>query len=176
MFEIFMNEEYRGLQEELDKINRMSTHTSTEPSYSINTRSYFPISQNKYTPTTLEEYKEHLGIVGIYVNQAKGTTVIKWKDKHTGEITITKVKVNQEEFDLEKGIAMCFMKHYFGDGGMYMKLFKEAVISNKKKVPSVSSIDGQFTFFGAYEEDPSKNARLGESEIEQIRDHYKKFL
>lgn len=173
---MFTNGDYGVLQKELDKINRISTHTSTEPFYFVNTRGYFPTSQNKYTPTTLEEYKEHLGIVGIYVNRAKGTTVIKWQDKDTKEITITKVKVNQEEFDLEKGIAMCFMKHYFGDGGMYMKLFKEAVISNKKKMPSVKSINGQLMFLGEYEEDPLKDARLAESEIKQIIDHYKKFL
>ena len=50
----------------------------------------------------------------------KGTTVIKWKDG-----TSTKVKCQDgEEFDKEKGVAMCIIKHMFGDIGYYNEIFK----------------------------------------------------
>jgi hypothetical protein len=50
----------------------------------------------------------------------KGTTVIKWKDG-----TTTKVKCQDgEEFDKEKGVAMCIIKHMFGDIGYYNEIFR----------------------------------------------------
>jgi hypothetical protein len=50
----------------------------------------------------------------------KDTTVIKWKDG-----TSTKVKCQDgETFDKEKGIAMCIIKHMFGDIGYYNEIFK----------------------------------------------------
>ena len=50
----------------------------------------------------------------------KGTTVIKWKDG-----TSTKVKCQDgEEFDKEKGVAMCIIKHMFGDIGYYNEIFR----------------------------------------------------
>lgn len=50
----------------------------------------------------------------------KGTTVIKWKDG-----TCTKVKCQDDEaFDKEKGVAMCIIKHMFGDIGYYNEIFK----------------------------------------------------
>lgn len=50
----------------------------------------------------------------------KGTTVIKWKNG-----TRTKVKCQDDEtFDKEKGVAMCIIKHMFGDIGYYNEIFK----------------------------------------------------
>ena len=50
----------------------------------------------------------------------KGTTVIKWKDG-----TTTKVKCQDgEEFDKEKGVAMCIIKHMFGNIGYYNEIFR----------------------------------------------------
>lgn len=65
----------------------------------------------------------------------KGTTVIKWKDG-----TRTKVKCQDDEvFDKEKGVAMCIIKHLFGDIGYYNEIFKslnldENVVETKPEV------------------------------------------
>lgn len=61
------------------------------------------------------------GMDRCYVNEEKGTTVIIWKD---GTKTIVKCQEG-EDFDFEKGIAMCFMKKAFDDRGCYNDVFKE---------------------------------------------------
>ena len=65
----------------------------------------------------------------------KGATIIKWKDG-----TRTKVKCQDDEaFDKEKGVAMCIIKHLFGNIGYYNEIFKslnldEDVVETKPEV------------------------------------------
>ena len=64
------------------------------------------------------------GIENIYLNEDKGTVVIKWVDG-----TKTKVKCQDNElFDAEKGIALCFMKRAFFNRGCYNDVFKKYVV------------------------------------------------
>lgn len=63
------------------------------------------------------------GIENIYLNEDKGTVVIKWVDG-----TKTKVKCQDSEtFDAEKGIALCFMKRAFHNRGCYNDVFKKYI-------------------------------------------------
>ncbi len=59
----------------------------------------------------------------FYINPEKKTTVVIWKD---GKKTIVKCQ-DDEEFDFEKGIALCFMKKAFNNRGCYNDVFKEAI-------------------------------------------------
>jgi hypothetical protein len=77
----------------------------------------------------------------------KGTTVIKWKDG-----TSTKVKCQDgETFDKEKGVAMCIIKHMFGDIGYYNEIFKslnldEDVAETKPEIKESKPKKRFFTF------------------------------
>ena len=63
------------------------------------------------------------GIENIFLNKDKGVVVIKWVDG-----TKTKVKCQDNEpFDAEKGIALCFMKRAFHNRGCYNDVFKKYV-------------------------------------------------
>lgn len=68
------------------------------------------------------------GIKNIYLNEDKGVVVIKWIDG-----TKTKVKCQDNEpFDAEKGIALCFMKRAFYNRGCYNDVFKKYIWSNNE--------------------------------------------
>lgn len=69
------------------------------------------------------------GVDRFYINEKKGTTVVVWKD---GTKTIVKCQEG-EDFDFEKGIAMCFMKKAFNDRGCYNDMFKEAIKQMESK-------------------------------------------
>lgn len=69
------------------------------------------------------------GVDRFYINEKKGTTVVIWKD---GTKTIVKCQEG-EDFDFEKGIAMCFMKKAFNDRGCYNDMFKEAIKQMESK-------------------------------------------
>jgi len=69
------------------------------------------------------------GVDRFYINEKKGTTVIVWKD---GTKTVVKCQEG-EDFDFEKGIAMCFMKKAFDDRGCYNDMFKEAIKQMESK-------------------------------------------
>ena len=57
----------------------------------------------------------------INVNKEKGIVAVIWKDN-----TITKVQCSKyDDFDIEKGIAMCFMKKAFNNRGCYNDLIKK---------------------------------------------------
>lgn len=62
----------------------------------------------------------------VIINKDKGTTVIIWKD---GTKTIVKCQPG-EDFDPEKGVAMCFMKRVFRNRGCYNTWMKEALEAN----------------------------------------------
>lgn len=60
-------------------------------------------------------------VKGIWFNKNKGITVVKWEDG-----SITKVATqNNEQFDEEKGIALCFMKQSCGNTGKYNDILKK---------------------------------------------------
>lgn len=62
-------------------------------------------------------------VENIWINEEKGTTVIKWKDG-----TKTKVRCqHDEEFDAEKGIALCFMKKAFDNRACFNVIFKKYI-------------------------------------------------
>lgn len=69
----------------------------------------------------------------VYVNYEKGTTTVAWL---TGETTTVCCQAG-EDFDIEKGIALCFMKYIYGNTGYYNnylnKYIDEHVESSKKK-------------------------------------------
>ena len=60
----------------------------------------------------------------IIVNAAKETICILWKD---GTKTIMKPQFD-DEFDLEKGIAMCFMKRWYGNRGCFNDVFRDVEV------------------------------------------------
>ena len=53
-------------------------------------------------------------VKNLYFNKAKGITVVVWADK-----SITKVTCYNEDFDEEKGLAMCYMKKVLGNKGNF---------------------------------------------------------
>lgn len=56
----------------------------------------------------------------IYINKKKGVVTVIWEDG-----THTKVKCQDgDNFDSEKGIALCFMKKYFNNRGCYNDVFR----------------------------------------------------
>ena len=65
-------------------------------------------------------YKPDGGVSKVISNSDKGTTVVLWKD---GTKTIVKCQEG-EEFDAEKGVALCFMKRAFNNRGCYNDVFK----------------------------------------------------
>lgn len=59
----------------------------------------------------------------INVNKEKGIVAVIWKDN-----TVTKVQCGKyDDFDIEKGIAMCFMKKAFNNRGCYNDLIKKVI-------------------------------------------------
>ena len=66
----------------------------------------------------------------IYVNKDKRTIVVKWKDG-----TTTKMKPQDiDAFDIEKGIALCFMKKMHDNRGAYNNIFKDVVYFENDEV------------------------------------------
>ena len=62
-------------------------------------------------------------VENIWLNEYKGVVVVKWADG-----TKTKVRCQDgEEFDAEKGIALCFMKKAFNNRGCYNDIFKKYI-------------------------------------------------
>ena len=51
----------------------------------------------------------------IFINPAKATTTIKWTDDTTTTVRCTE----EDKFDLEKAIAICFMKRALGNKSFY---------------------------------------------------------
>lgn len=68
--------------------------------------------------------------VKIIINEKKKTTVAIWRD---GSKTIVKCQPG-DEFDAEKGIAMCFVKRYFNNRGCYNDWMKKMLKENEVDV------------------------------------------
>jgi len=59
-------------------------------------------------------------VKSILINPVKGVTTVVWNDG-----TVTVVHCIEEEFDAEKGIAMCFMKKAFDNRGCFNEFLKK---------------------------------------------------
>ena len=59
----------------------------------------------------------------IYVNEEKETICVVW---HDGTKTIMKPQ-DGDDFDIEKGIALCFMKKAFDNRGCYYNAFRDII-------------------------------------------------
>ena len=66
--------------------------------------------------------------VKIIINEKKKTTVAIWGD---GSKTIVKCQPG-DEFDVEKGIAMCFVKRSFNNRGCYNDWMREVISANER--------------------------------------------
>ena len=66
--------------------------------------------------------------VKIIINEKKKTTVAIWGD---GSKTVVKCQPG-DEFDAEKGIAMCFVKRSFNNRGCYNDWMREAISANQR--------------------------------------------
>lgn len=62
-------------------------------------------------------------VENIWFNEWKGTTTIKWKDG----ITTTVHCDDWDDFDKEKGIALCYMKRFFDNRGCYNRVFDKYI-------------------------------------------------
>lgn len=72
-------------------------------------------------------------IKNVWFNKEKGTVTVKWTDDQ-----VTMIHCHEEdEFDLEKAIAICFMKKAYDNRGCFneflRKWLEKAVNQNKKK-------------------------------------------
>lgn len=66
--------------------------------------------------------------VKIIINEKKKTTVAIWGD---GSKTVVKCQPG-DEFDAEKGIAMCFVKRSFNNRGCYNDWMREVISANEE--------------------------------------------
>lgn len=66
--------------------------------------------------------------VKIIINEKKKTTVAIWSD---GSKTVVKCQPG-DEFDAEKGIAMCFVKRSFNNRGCYNDWMREVISANER--------------------------------------------
>lgn len=67
------------------------------------------------------------GIDDVWVNMKKLCVTVKWKDK-----TTTTVQCQEEDFDQEKAIALCYMKKKLGNRGSFNETLKKYGISVQK--------------------------------------------
>lgn len=75
-------------------------------------------------------------IKDIYVNKEKGTIVAKWDNGSTTKVTC----MQEDTWDLEKGVAMLIAKYYLGNnynaGEVFNRYLKKAIISENKDTKS----------------------------------------
>lgn len=70
---------------------------------------------------------EELDFEDIIINPP--ATIVKWAD---GTKTVVKCQ-NDEEYDAEKGIALCFMKKMCGNTSNYNEILKTAIAVNEAR-------------------------------------------
>lgn len=85
----------------------------------------------------IHKEKEHLKnrfnpfIINVWFNEKKGVTVVKWSDD-----TVTKVTLqNDDVWDEEKGIALCYMKKFSGNNSSFNEILKEYVYDKQNTLP-----------------------------------------
>lgn len=86
-------------------------------------------------------------VKSITINPAAGTTTVVFKDG-----SVSMVHCNDEEFDSEKGIAMCFMKKMFDCRGCFNDFLnkylddKNWVHKNSKSIKTIAGKSFDFSF------------------------------
>ena len=76
-----------------------------------------------YSTGGVREFREIPKLENIQIKFYGKTTVVFWGDKSK-----TVVRQNDEDsYDKEKAIAMCFMKKYLGNTGKYNNVFKKFI-------------------------------------------------
>lgn len=79
-------------------------------------------------------------IKSVLFNPAKGTTTVVW---NTGDVTV--VHCNNEEYDPEKGLAMCFMKRAYENRGCFNEFLRKWVgDENSYKKPKKKKSEDKF--------------------------------
>ena len=74
-----------------------------------------------------KEKEKTITLVKAWFNEDKGVTVVKWSDD-----TITKVTLqNNDEWDGEKSIALCYMKKMCGNNSSFNEVLKEQVYNSE---------------------------------------------
>ena len=91
--------------------------------YFGNTSNYYEVfkkwlTKDKTVGNKIPEYKRNRHIKNVIFNDP--ATIVFWNDG-----TKTVVKVQNEKFDPEKGLAMAIAKKYFGNHGNYYNEFKK---------------------------------------------------
>ena len=72
-------------------------------------------------------YAKDTPIELVVTNKENGVTIVKFKD---GEVS--KVKCNNEDFDVEKAIAIAVCKYFIGNNAFY-KAINNALVIEKKE-------------------------------------------
>lgn len=86
-------------------------------------------------------------VKSITINPAAGTTTVVFKDG-----SVSMVHCNDEEFDPEKGIAMCFMKKMFDCRGCFNDFLnkylddKNWIYKNSKSIKTIAGKSFDFSF------------------------------
>lgn len=79
-----------------------------------------PVDRRDSVSVSLKQTK-YLTIENVYFNEEKRTTVVVWSDGIK-----TKLKCAPDDiFDKEKGIALAFMKRFYGNGGKFNDILKK---------------------------------------------------
>ena len=91
--------------------------------YFGNDSSYYKVfkkwlAKSKTVDNKIPEYKRNRHIKNVIFNDP--ATIVLWNDG-----TKTVVKVQNEKFDPEKGLAMAIAKKYFGNKGSYYNVFRK---------------------------------------------------
>lgn len=74
-----------------------------------------------------KEKEKTIKLMSIWFNEKKGVTVVKWSDD-----TITKVTLqNNDKWDKEKGVALCYMKKFSGNNSSFNEVLKEQVYNSE---------------------------------------------
>lgn len=67
-------------------------------------------------------------IIKVVANEKNGYTIVKFSNGY-----VSKVKCNNETFDLEKAVSMAIAKYLIGNNGFYKALENATVIKKEEK-------------------------------------------
>lgn len=100
------------------------------------------LTKNKTVDNKIPEYKRNRHIKNVIFNDP--ATIVFWNDG-----TKTVVKVQNEKFDPEKGLAMAIAKKYFGNHGNYYNEFKKWLpVEEAKWKDPVEKVCSSCKYFG----------------------------
>ena len=89
---------------------------------------YFYLMREITNAVLIQAPRRPTANVKIIINEKKKTTVAIWGD---GSKTVVKCQPG-DEFDAEKGIAMCFVKRSFNNRGSYNDWMREVISANER--------------------------------------------